>query len=100
MLFEEKSHSGWIQEYDLQRFFARRSLERSLGRHIRGRITAIGEEYQWDQGGGMCSEGRLVVEIIQEEEIETTDAESSGVEEVPEYSSQSRYHLRARGQST
>ena len=48
----------------------------------------------------MCLEGRLVVEIIQEEEIKTTDAESSGVEEVPEHSNQSCYHLRARGPST
>ena len=99
LFYQEHSHAGWIREYDLQRFEARRTVERSLHRHIRGRIVSIGEEYRWEEGGGTCSEGVVKIEVIKEEEIETTDAESSPIEELPEYQHQ-RYLLRARNQPT
>ena len=95
IFYQEHSHAGWIRAYELQRFQARRTLERSLGRHIRGRIVSIGQEYRWEEGGGVCSEGVVRIELVEEEEIETTDAESSSPEEVPEYG-QHGYSLRAR----
>ena len=99
LFHQEHSHAGWIREYDLKRFEARRALERSLGRHIRGRIVSIGEEYRWEEGGGTCSEGVVRIEVVKEEDIETTDADSSPIEELPEYDQQG-YNLRARPSRT
>ena len=64
IVYEENSHAGSIRKYDLQRFQARRDLERSLGRHFRGRIVSIGEEYPGEEGGGMCSEGVVEIELV------------------------------------
>ena len=85
LLYEKHSHAGWIREYDIKRFNTRRSLERTLNHHIYGRIVSISEEIRWEEGGGICSKGVVSMEVVREEDIETTDGESSPVEEAREY---------------
>ena len=67
LLHRENSHAGSIRKYDLQRFQARRDLERSLVRPFRGRIVSIGEEYDGEEGGGMCSEGVVEIELLEKD---------------------------------
>ena len=64
LVYEENSHAGSIRKYDLQRFQARRDLERSLGRPFHGRIVSIGDDYPGEDGGGMCSEGVVEIELV------------------------------------
>lgn len=64
LIYEGHSHAGSIRKYDLQHFQARRDLERSLGRPFRGRIVSIGEEYDGEEGGGVCSEGVVEIELV------------------------------------
>ena len=81
--YEQHSHAGWIREYDLPRCEARLNLEIALGRHIRGRIVSIGEERCRDEGGGMYSEGIVMIELVKEKDSKTRDTESSPTEELP-----------------
>ena len=67
----------------IKRFTTRRSLER----RICGRIVSINEECQWEERGGICSEGVVSIEVVKED-IESIDGESSPVEEAPEYRQQ------------
>lgn len=67
LLYGETSHAGSIRNYDLQRFQACRDLERSLGRPFRGRVVSIGEEYHGEEGGGMCSEGVVKIELLEKD---------------------------------
>ena len=82
LVIDGTTHAGWIRQYDLKRFFERRKLEKLIGRHIRGRILTTGDEFDWPVGGGRCTPGRFIVEIVPKEDIQTTDGESSG-EDLP-----------------
>ena len=67
LLHDENSHAGSIRKHDLQRFQARRDLERALGHPFRGRLVSIGEEYDGEEGGGMCSEGFVEKELLEKD---------------------------------
>ena len=57
------SFAGWIQKWHIPDIEARLKLERTLDRQIRGYITRITNEYDYEEGGGHTIEGVLTIII-------------------------------------